>query len=382
MPYRDLVFVPQVGFMPARALGTRENIVVERGGQTFIGSAFPDRDGLRVMFTVNGIDEGVPVTENVCPLPVKGAARVVDDLAREVPTRARWTTGPVLRSAGPGQATLQWTLVLEAPEPDARELTLIFDGPAGEWTVGLPLAPIEASGTPARTLDATDTRHGITVAARALARSSDRTVVELEAYLDPPSTETGPARRYVLGLGASMHGGRLSQDDIVLRDDLGGREAEMGRAFPEPTGGKQREAVSFGPVPQGARTATVEVGAIWVQEGYREKFTLPVPSEDELVAAGCRATAVVTRDRDGYQKPAVNVELVPKAEDADRRLVLMQGVELASGPQVGMQVTHCVGKLPVVTVPDPTARALEVTLSGPVVETRGPWKVRIPLDAA
>src|SRR5688572_2696638 len=273
MPYQELVFVPQVGFMPARALGTRENVVVERGSQSFIGSVFPDRDGIRVMFTVNGIDEDVPVpTENVCPLPIKATARVVDDRGRVVPSRARWITGPMLRSAGTGQATLQWTLVLEAPEPDARELTLTFDGPAGEWKVALPLAPIEASGTPARRFDATDTRHGITVAARALARSSDRTVVELEAYLDPPSTETGPARRYVLGLGASMHAGRVSQDEIVLRDDLGGREPETGHPCAEPTGGKQREAVSFGAIPDGARSATVEVGVIWVQEGYGEKF--------------------------------------------------------------------------------------------------------------
>ena len=381
MPYQDLVFVPQVGFMPARALGTRENVVVDRGRQSFIGSVFPDRDGIRVMFTLNGINEDVPVpAENVCPLPIRATARVADDRGRDVPSRARWITGPMLRRAGPGEATLQWTLVLEAPEPDARALMLTFDGPAGEWQVAMPLAPIEATGTPARTFDAANTRHGITVAARALAKSSDRTVVELEAYIDPPSTETGPARRYVLGLGASMHGSRVSGDEIFLRDDLGERKPEMGRAFTVPTGGKQREAVSFGPVSDGARTATVEIGAIWVQEGYGEKITLPIPSEAQILAAGCRATAVVTHAEDAYKKPAVKVELVPKTEDVDRRLVFMQGVELASGRQVGMQITHCVGKLPVVTVPDPTAQAAEVTLSGPVVEIRGPWKVSVPLD--
>lgn len=421
MAIDEQIYVPDVGFRPIQTTLARVPITRAAGGLTvtveravsapasvdviltITGEADPDGrrmpsfatdpvtivepDGHAIdqipRRTATGRMGGPPGTalETVRREVALQTARVIDDRGREIPTRARWSTGPVLRTAGPGQATLQWTLVLEAPQPQARELTLTFDGPAGDWTVGLPLAPIKASGTPARTFDATDTRQGITVAARALARFSEWTVVELEAYLDPPSTETGPARRYVLGLGASMHGSRVSGDQIVLRDDLGGREPQTGRPCPEPMGGKQREAVSFAPVPDGRRSATVEIGAIWVQEGYGEKITLRVPSEAEIIAAGCQATAVVTRAQDAYEKPAVKVEIVPKAGDADRRLVFMQGVELASGPQVGMQIMHCVGKLPVVTVPDPTAQAPEVTLSGPVVETRGPWKVRIPLDA-
>ena len=54
MPYQDLVFVPEVGFMPARALGTRENVVVEHDRQTFTGAVVPDRDGVRVRSAVRG----------------------------------------------------------------------------------------------------------------------------------------------------------------------------------------------------------------------------------------------------------------------------------------------------------------------------------------
>jgi hypothetical protein len=380
MPYQELVFVPEVGFMPARALGTSENTIVLRGDMIFTGAVVPDRDGIRVIFTVNGIAAEVPVSaENACPLPIKATARVTDDRGREVPSRARWITGPMLRDAGPGEATLQWTLVLEAPEPEARELALSFDGPAGDWNVRLPLDVIVASGTPARTFESLDTREGITLAARALAKTPDRTVVELEAYLDPPSNETGPARRYVTGLGPCMHSGRLCGDQIVLRDDLGGRELEKGRPCPEPTGGKQREAVGFAAVPEGARSGTVEIEAMWVQEGHVEKITLPIPADADITAAGCQAHAVVTRQPGLYTNGSVKVEIFPKDNGAQRRLVFLQGVDVAGGSRLGMQVSHCVGKSPEVSVPDPTGRTPEVTLTGPVVEIRGPWKVQIPL---
>ena len=383
MPYQDLVFVSEVGFMPARALGTRGNVVVELDRMTFTGAVVPDRDGIRVIFTIDGIAADVPApAENACPLPIRATARVVDDRGREVLPRARWITGPMLRSAGPGEATLQWTLVLEAPEPDARALALSLDGPAGEWDVRLPLDTIVASGSPARTFDATDTRHGITLAARALARTPDRTFVELEAYLDPPSSETGPSRRYVTGLGPCLHSGRLCGDQIVLRDDLGGRELETGRPCPEPTGGKQREAVGFAAIRDGARSGTVEVEAMWVQEGHGEKITLPIPGEADITAAGCEAHAIVTRESGQYTNGAVKVEIIPKAAAGDRRLVFLQGVDVDGGSRLGMRVSHCIGKSPEVRVPDPTGRTPEVTLTGPVVEIRGPWKVRIPLDAA
>lgn len=120
---------------------------------------------------------------------------------------------------------------------------------------------------------------------------------------------------------------------------------------------------------------------MWVQEGYGDKLTLPIPGEADITAAGCEAHAVVTREPGVYTNGAVKVEVFPKDTHADRRLVFMQDVDVNGGSRLGMQVSHCVGKSPVVTVPDPTGRTPEVTLSGPVVEIRGPWKVRIPLDA-
>lgn len=379
---RDLVFIPQRGFLPAQALGTRTNVVVDRDGHTFIGSVFPDRDGIRVQFTVSGVHGETPIGLNLCPLPLRATARVVDDCGCEVGPRPRWMTGGFLKDAGDGTSTLNWTLILESPAPDAGHLRLSFDGPAGDWVVELPLGPIPAAGVPGRAISASETKHGITLAARAVARSDDLTAIELEAYLDPPSEETGPSRRYVLGIGPCMYSGRLCGDQVVLRDDAGGRHLEIGRPCDEPVGGKRREAVTFPALHGDVRSGTVEVDVVWVQEGHDGTVTVPVPGEADVTFAGCDGHVVTSRKPGAYTQGSVSVEVTPKDPDADRQLVFCGDVDAGSGGQaaLGMNVQQCVGKTPVVTVPEPTGTATEVKLSGPVVQYRGPWRLEIPLE--
>jgi len=381
---QDLVFIPGRGFMPARALGTPSNVVVERGGKTFTGGVVPDRDGVRVIFTVSG------VTTDLTPGPygfttVKANARVVDDRGRVVADRPRWTTGASLRFEG--TPTLHWTLILERPEPDARHLAVAFDGPAGEWTVQLPLDPIDHEGIPGRSIGVTDHKLGITVAARAVARSADMTAVEIEGYLDPPSTVEGSARRYVLGIGASMHSGRLCGDQVVLRDEGGAVHFEEGHPVPEQTGGKQRDAVLFPALPSGVRRGTIEVDLVWVHEGTEDVVTVPVPGEADITVAGCTGHVTVTRVparegqfphlHDGPARSAIHVETKPTDPDADRQLVYMPPTENA---RVGMTVTHCVGQLPTVEIPETTEGLSSVTFRGGTVQVRGRWRLDIRLE--
>lgn len=385
MPANELVFIPERGFMPAHALGTSSNVVLERDGKVFTGGVVPDRDGVRVIFTVSGIDADVPTDPSACVLPVRARAQVLDDRGRELPSRPRWTTGGYLRRADVGKATLNWTLILESPEPDARYLDLAFDGPAGDWTVELPLERIDHIGIPGSAIAGIDHKKGITLAARAVARSADVTAIELEAYLDPPSAAEGWARRYVMGIGASMHGGRLCGDQVVLRDDAGRVHFEKGRSCPEPTGGKQREAVFFPALGDEMRSGVVEVELVWVHEGRDETFSVPVPGEADLVVAGCQGHVTVTRvagrDREHPGMPgspaatSVHVEVAPEDPAADRQLVFAGPTETT----VGMTISHCVGKLPTVEIPERNGELAAVTFRGGTVQVRGPWRIEIPL---
>ena len=384
MPYEQLVFVPQVGFRPARARGTDGNVVMERDGLTFTGAVMPDRDGVRLAFTVSGVPGEEPT--NGGPVLYRGAAgtaRAADDQGREIARRPRWTYGGSLRNAGDGTSTLHWTLMLEAPRHDTQHLDLSFDGPAGEWTVRLPLVTIETHGTPGRLLDVTDSRHGITLAARAIARTTVLTAVELEAYLDPPAPATGPARRSLTGLGPCIGPGRLPGDQIVLREEAGERHLERGMPCMDQTGGKQRQTVMFPPITDGVVAGTIEIERMWVSEGEGDAVAVPIPGEVGVTVLGCEGRVAVRREPGVYTEGHVRVEVTPHDAEADRQLVFFQSPDAGSGghQKLGMRAEHALGKTPVVYVPEPTGSAEEVTLRWPVIQTRGPWKVRIPLDA-
>lgn len=381
---RDLVFVPARGFMPAHALGTRSNVVVERDGMTFNGAVVPERDGIRVIFTVAG------VVTDAKPGPygftqVSSRATVVDDRGRRVEDRPRWTTGGSLRFDP--VPTLHHTLVLQPPAPDARYLDLRLDGPAGAWDVRLPLERIEHEGAAGRSISTEDHKLGIVLAARAVARSDAFTAVEVEAYLDPPSTVEGWARRYVMGIGASMHSGRLCGDQVVLRDETGAVHLERGRPVPEPTGGKQREAILFPAVPDHMKSGTLEVDLVWVHEGADDVVTVPVPGQSDITIGGCTGHVTVTRVTpregqfphlpDGPARSAIHVETRPADPDADRQLVY---VPPAENTRVGMTVSHCFGQLPTVEIPETTEQLEAVTFRGGTVQVRGRWRLDVPLD--
>jgi hypothetical protein len=51
----DLVFVPQIGFRSMHALGARADVVAKQDGRTLTAAITPDRDGIRVQFTITGI---------------------------------------------------------------------------------------------------------------------------------------------------------------------------------------------------------------------------------------------------------------------------------------------------------------------------------------
>lgn len=368
--------------MPARALGTPANVVIERDGKTFTGAVVPDRDGVRVIFTVSGIVTDLQPGP-YASTPVRSNATVIDDQGRAVAGRPRWTTGGYLRFEP--TPTFHHTLVLESPEPDARHLVLAFDGPAGEWEVRLPLEPIEHEGVPGRTIEAVDLRRGVTVAARVVARSAHTTVVEVEAYLDPPSTAEGWARSYVMGIGPTTAPGRLSDGQIVLRDDAGNVHLERGLPVPEQTGGKQREAVVFPALPDAVEKGTIEVEVVWVHEGTDEIVTVPVPGDADIALAGCTGRVTVTRVApregqfphlaDGPATSAVHIVTRPLDPDSDRQLVYVPPAD----QRIGMCVTRCAGQPPTVDIPETTERLDAVTFRGGTIQIRGPWRLEIPL---
>lgn len=376
----DLIFVSGIGVRSAGALGTRANVVVEQGGRTLVAAITPDRDGVRLEFTVSGIELDLPSGWR----PFDGPVRIHDDTGRDIGTpRPRWQVGGQLRAAADGTATLRYVTLLQPLAAGVRHVDLAIDGEAGEWRVRIPVAPADLVGVPARPIDVSDAKHGLTIAARAVARSSEQTAIELEAYFDPPAFEAddpGPARRWVRGLGSTGLGGRPGGEVFVLRDDTGGEHPERGQPFIEPVARKHREVVLFPALAPEARTATLEIPSVWITERTDEAVTFEVPSEADISFAGCDAHVVVSRVS-RPSGPRVRIELDPADPMADRQLRYLENVDTGTGPMgtLGTTITHCAGQRPFVEAPDPSGQLAKITLRGPVIDLRGPWRLHIPL---
>jgi hypothetical protein len=371
----ELVFVPHVGFRLAHALGTRANLVIERDGHLLAAAVTPDRDGCRLRLTVSGIAMDAGTEGRRLDLPV----RIRDDRGREIASRPRSSGGGWIVRAADGSGTLRYGIALEPLAPGTRHLAVAFDGPAGVWKVELPVEPAYPAAAPAHHVDVHDAKHGVTLAARAVTRSDEFTAIELEASLDPVP-EPGSSRR-VRGIGPSI-GGRLCGDQLVMRDDTGRVVFERGHPPPliDPAGDRHREVAVFPRLAAKAGSGVIEIPVMWVREARDEIATVPVPGEADVRFAGFGAHVIVSRMPGVYTAGRIRVEVAGLLDpDAERQLVFIEGLETASGGgQLGGGTSHAMGQRPIVEVPEPSGTAHEVSLRGPVIQLRGPWRLEIP----
>lgn len=381
-PGTQLVLVPGVGFRGRDALGTAANVVVRQGERTCVVAVTPDRDGVRLEFTIDGLELEMPPAGW---RQFDGTVRITDDAGRQLATRPRWQVGGQFRRTADGRTMLRYTDLLPPLAPGTRSLTLAVEGAAGSWRVQVPVAPAEMAGAEARAVEVSDATNGIVIAVRAVARSEAQTAIELEAFFDPPNFEgDGPARQYISALGTSTgHGGRLGGAEALrLQGDDGVDYREVGQPVIEPAARRHRETVLFGPLPQHVHVATLEIPHVLVQERSDDSVTVAVPSSTDIAVTGCAAQLTVSRVSDAARGPRVRIELVPPDPDAVRQLAYLQSVDTGQSPMgtIGTTFSRCAGERMTVEVPDPSGELASVTLRGPVILLRGPWRLKIPLD--
>lgn len=382
----DLVYVPRVGFRSAHALGTGEKHVVERDGKTFTAEFAPIRDGCRLNVTIAGIDVPPPASGDhferglFAPYPEFGTLVVRDDRGRDVGTPLpRWSGGASLRRTTDGEVTLHYGTVIAPLDRDVRHVSIEVKGAAGEWLVDVPVRPVDLDGVLGLPIDARDTRHGVTIWARTIARSSDMTAVELEAYLDPPDPADAAERRSLRGIGCSLGGGRLCGDRLFLRDEDDNLYYEHGLGAIDQGGKGHREVVTFPPLPDRVLTVVLESEFMWIHHWSEERVRVPLPGETDVTMAGYAGRVTVTRLPGVYTAGAVRVEFSPRDPEAEEQLAFIEGVNSEVSARTGMRMSHQIGKRPIVEVPEPTGTATDVELRGPVVQMRGPWRLRIAL---
>lgn len=383
----DLVYVPRTGFRFAHALGTAEKQVVEREGKTFTAELTPIRDGCRLSVTIAGIDVPPPTNGDYferglfAPYPEFGTLVVRDDDGRDIGTpMPGWRgIGAAIRRTTDGEVTLHFNTIIAPLASDVRHVAIAITGAVGEWRVQVPVWPADLDGLLGLPIDARDTKHGITISARTIARSSDMTAVELEAYFDPPDPEEVADQRSLRGVGCSLGGGRLCGDRLFLRDEDDNLYFEKGFGARDSSGRRQREVATFPALPDRVRTVVLESEFMWIHHWSEERVRVPLPGETDVTMAGYTGRVTVTRLPGVYTKGAVRVEFSPTDPEADEQLAFIEGVNPEVAARTGGRMHHQIGKRPIVEVPEPTGTATDVELRGPVVQLRGPWKVRIAL---
>jgi len=95
--------------------------------------------------------------------------------------------------------------------------------------------------------------------------------------------------------------------------------------------------------------------------------------------AGYTGRVTVTRLPGVYTEGAVRVEFSPRDPGADAQLAYIASVNTEVANRTGYRMSHENGKRPIIEVPEPTGTATDVELRGPVVQLRGPWRLRIAL---
>ena len=383
----QLVFTPQLGFRSAQILESPTNLVIERDGRTLTANLVSDRDCTTLHFTVLGFD--APADFDAVPYyHVKGSATVRDDRGREIPPHPRWHTGGMVHRRNDGSLILDWQLKLVRLESGVRSVELAFGGPAGEWTVNVPIAVVEPAGIPAKTISVSDEHHGVVVTATADARSREVTAIEIEGNIvDEAGVEPTSRVRYLQGIGANHQRG-LANELLMLRDDQGHHHLErhfMGQPAP-----RQRQVANFPGLPEDVRSGTIEIPFVVVQQRTEETPSVPVPGDTEMQFLGCAFTVSTSRTsgddgppiregRPDYRGPRVRVEIRPKDAEAPKQLLYFSRPYVEGAPDVGMWMTQIAGKPPVVETADPSGTSPTVILRGPVLKLLGPWRLELPL---
>lgn len=372
----DDVYIANVGFRPA-GVRLERPFSIERGGRTLtIVELVATEKGTDLLYEFTCLPE-----ERKNPDIVgRSSERVVlRDGESEYGCDPK-SFGSSQTSAAKGWATERRVGLLPIPlEP--RRIELMLSGKiVGEWSVPLDLVPFAADPTHEQlTLDATDTREGITIAVRSIDASADATAIGLEVTIDPPVMT-------VPGIGG-LDGMRDGVTALTLRDDRGRVFPERSRpesGSPDPSG--RTDVALFDPLPLDAHDLELEVPYVYVDrlEG-RVEIDLPMrePVTGSLDACEIKvlSSGEADRTKPWNHGPALGIALDLGGWQGDRRVLKPHGIEV-DGKACGMSYGRgmsAVAPEPLDYIETRLEKPLEakhVTLTGSTVQVRGPWRVR------
>lgn len=360
------VFLPDLGFRPAGVRLARST------------TSSRDLTVMQLVATDEGVDLAYELTHNV---PPDDDARTRESIVVRNDGRETQLTDGVVAvwsKDGVWRRSLRSRRVMPvAPGPVEVQVAL---KDVGEWKVAGELVRF-GEDAESRALEASDTRHDITVRVRSLTISRDMTAIELSA-----STSADGA--IVAGIGALSHI-RLGPNALSLRDqDL--------RVFAERPLEPRHDNLpydyesiaTFPPLPPDARRLELEVPFVFVDERYEQMtFDVPVSTPHHAAYGRYPTTVLRTYVLDGSRVlpprggPALGVDIDFGGWHGERRVLAPSRV-LLDGAAAGMSYVNRFD----MRTPEPLhqfaisterpADAARVTLLGVRVQVHGPWRMQ------
>ncbi len=311
---------------------------------------------------------------------------------------------------------VEWTLDALAPEVRSVEVLLDAPAPLGNWTVEVPVVPLQKAGLPqAREVRSGLELHGITVGVTSVSASAEGTAVQLRAQADP---QVGKVRSIgPLGL--------LRQ--LVLRDDRGREYLEKIDLLSQPPSLPRRswspgsnftvltEDLLFPPLASDARSAEVVVPFVVISEqsgdaslrvpigGKKVGERIPLDANLTLGSYSFRVTHAEIVDSSSKQLPMPPGErrLVLQLDlgdwNGDRKLMglgqlLLDGAESygfspsasddgfgVSFPPNPNEGTDGQWKRVALVLPKDVPDQVTVTFRNADVAVQGPWRLQVPV---
>lgn len=374
--------VPGLGL---RACGTGDlvstaPVTASRGGITVTVSQLLAADRATIVrLEVSGLP-----TESGSVILLQTRVALRDDQGHTSPATAPFGGAGAATSLPGTLANVQGEWVLQALTPNVRAVDVLLTAPAplGDWSIPIPVVPIQRAGLPIAQGSANNVTHaGVTVHVASVLATTQETIVQLKA--EAPGS-------FLRSLG----GYRWIQP-LLLRDDHGRTYTER----PNPPSaapfldGIFASNVVFPPVPQDVQTAELTLPTVIVAEPGEATATIPLAGKqagehiplDTSVALGgftFRITGADLVQEQGGRGLALQVTL--GGWQAGRKLLRFDDVLVNQHPATSASFLADSSALLQVTqirvaLPPGASTQVRITFRQPQVAIQGPWPLVIPI---
>jgi hypothetical protein len=363
------VYLAGIGFRPEgmRLVGP---VTVTRGRWTLaLRELIATAGGTELRYHVIGLegDEGHTPKQDVVAIRFDGAERVLQP--------GGFSLG--FASVGVNRRLVSTTTLPRWTGP--IEVRITIDG-VGEFDLSAELKEFGPETDAVRfEANASTTHEGVTILVRGVGAAREETALEIEAEVDGGGT--------CAGIGG-LHGMRHGPTTLTLRDDKGQAYAER---WHEPGRSESATFALFEPLHPGAREIELAVPYVFVEERMSSAAVglSTLPAATSLGAYPVRVVGLTPLD-------------TAKATDADSRpLAKTLAIDLDLGGWLGDRrilrpgtvLPNCgwrsmrygpTGREPepitrVEISGGPTLAVTAIRLADPLIQIRGPWRIRFPL---